>query len=206
MFTRKDFFDSRKETRHKLAPIVEGPFKVSEADTKTMVVIRGDELERVSRDRVVKAPDPTDKGPLWDEREPSRDRITEKETLGLKDLPILTGMPTPVVHLCHTREPEIPAPESLVQEALYSDRIQRGEGTPKNHYWLIDRIVNHATGDGTDWPEGTLLWRVRWYDEGKSGDSWETTDTLPHGHIVRYCSKVGTGLPDDIPTAVVGLL
>ena len=46
-------------TRHKLAPLAEGPFKVVDVTGKTVVIERPDfSVERVSRDRVVLAPRP----------------------------------------------------------------------------------------------------------------------------------------------------
>lgn len=45
---------SAKEHHHKLAPVAEGPFKVTKADNKTVVIQRSDRsVERVSRTRVV---------------------------------------------------------------------------------------------------------------------------------------------------------
>ncbi len=49
---------SEKDVRHKLAAVADGPFKVIEVDTKTVVIEKPDKtVERVSRDRVVLAPE-----------------------------------------------------------------------------------------------------------------------------------------------------
>ncbi|PXF39439.1 hypothetical protein BWQ96_10874 [Gracilariopsis chorda] len=45
-----------RRRRHKLAPIATGPHEVVEFDQDTVVIRRGKEVERISRDRVVSAP------------------------------------------------------------------------------------------------------------------------------------------------------
>ena len=57
VFVRKDAPGPAGD-RHKLSAIVDGPFRVSEVDDKTCVIIRNNaEVERISLDRVTPAPD-----------------------------------------------------------------------------------------------------------------------------------------------------
>ena len=57
VFVRRDH-TPRTESRHKLAPVADGPFEVLEANSDTVVVKTGDDVERISRDRVELAPTP----------------------------------------------------------------------------------------------------------------------------------------------------
>ena len=57
VFIRKDH-RARHEPKHKLSPIATGPYRVIDADDKTLVVEMGQRHERVSRDRVEWAPPP----------------------------------------------------------------------------------------------------------------------------------------------------
>jgi len=54
---RKEYY-SAAERKHKLAPIADGPFKVLAVDALTVTVQMADSTEKVSRDRVVEAPNP----------------------------------------------------------------------------------------------------------------------------------------------------
>ena len=60
VFIRKDYFNPKKERRHKLSPVVTGPYLVRHVDKHTVVLeIEDKTRERVSRDRVVLAPSPS---------------------------------------------------------------------------------------------------------------------------------------------------
>ena len=59
VFIRRDH-TPRTESRHKLAPVADGPFEVVGADEHTVVVKIDENVERVSRDRVELAPKPAE--------------------------------------------------------------------------------------------------------------------------------------------------
>ena len=59
VFVRRDH-TPRTESRHKLAPVADGPFEVVGADEHTVVVKIDENVERVSRDRVELAPKPAE--------------------------------------------------------------------------------------------------------------------------------------------------
>ena len=59
VFLRRDH-TPRTESRHKLAPVADGPFKVFGADEHTVVVKIDENVERVSRDRIVLAQKPAE--------------------------------------------------------------------------------------------------------------------------------------------------
>ena len=55
VFVKRDH-TPRTQTRHKLAPVADGPFRVLDANEDTVVVDIDGEVERISRDRVALAP------------------------------------------------------------------------------------------------------------------------------------------------------
>ena len=60
VFVRKDYFNPKKERKHKLSPVVTGPYLVRQVDKHTVVIqIEDKTRERVSKDRVVLAPSPS---------------------------------------------------------------------------------------------------------------------------------------------------
>lgn len=64
VFVRKEHVNPRKESRHKIAPVALGPYKVISVNEHTTVIEDGDERERVTRDRVVLAPIPPEVDPV----------------------------------------------------------------------------------------------------------------------------------------------
>ncbi|CAN8076125.1 unnamed protein product [Agarophyton chilense] len=58
VFVRVERPDKQEDSSHKLLPIAAGPFKVVVLDEDTVVIKTGEDVERVSRDRVEVAPDP----------------------------------------------------------------------------------------------------------------------------------------------------
>lgn len=58
VFIRKEYF-SKEQPKHKLAPLANGPYEVINCDNKTVVVETGNQHERISRERIVKAPLPS---------------------------------------------------------------------------------------------------------------------------------------------------
>ena len=61
VFLRKDYTNPRRESKHKLASIATGPYKVTAREANTVTIEREKlEQENVSRDRFVRAPTPMD--------------------------------------------------------------------------------------------------------------------------------------------------
>ena len=71
---------------------------------------------------------------------------------------------------------------------------------------VIDRIVEHATGDGSEpsVPVGETRYRVRWMNCGPKDDTWHHISTLPRSAILRYVNRHKLPVPDDIDTAITG--
>ena len=58
VFVRRDYANPRENTRHKLAPVATGPYRIVTSDADTIVIQDGDRHERITRDRVTPAPSP----------------------------------------------------------------------------------------------------------------------------------------------------
>ena len=88
VFLRKEQTSRTGDTRHKLAPLATGPFKVISVHGRTVVIQIGDDQERVSRDRVQVAPSPANIAPPGTQ-EPLRQLSSPYEVPnGLLDLPV----------------------------------------------------------------------------------------------------------------------
>ena len=75
VFIRKDHH-ARHEPKHKLSPIANGPYRVIDADDKTLNVAIGQRHERMSRDRVEWAPTPLpDEPPPVETAEPNDSEV-----------------------------------------------------------------------------------------------------------------------------------
>ena len=100
VFLRKDYTNPRRESKYKLVPIATGPYKVTAREANT-ITIEGEKLEqeKVSRDRVVRAPTPMDiviadseqsesGTPLTEvDAEATPDSISVNPSVGLADIP-----------------------------------------------------------------------------------------------------------------------
>ena len=100
VFLRKDYTNPWRESKHKLAPIATGPYKVNAREANTVTIERENlEREKVSRDRVVRAPTPmgiviadsvppVSGTPLTEvDVEAKPDSISVNASVGLTDIP-----------------------------------------------------------------------------------------------------------------------
>jgi len=85
-FVRKDYSNPRDDTRHKLAARVYGPFQVHSVNEHTDVLRMGDNLERISLDRVTPALSPVENEPETTNHGNDLDN-TSNALNGLADLP-----------------------------------------------------------------------------------------------------------------------
>lgn len=118
---RKD----EKETRHKLAPIAEGPFPVLRVDgaAKTVIIKRPDEsLENVSRSRVTIAPKPE-----------NDDHHNKEEPPVLIDSIIHDYPAAETTNLQHVADiPTTPADEKNLEPAVNTPNNSNGDQAPTN--------------------------------------------------------------------------
>ena len=75
---------------------------------------------------------------------------------------------------------------------------------PPSH--IIDRILNHAVGDGTvdTCPAGETRYRVRWLNGSAATDTWHALRDLPRSALLRYYKRQRLPLPEDIDDARQG--
>ena len=115
-FLRKDYKNPRRDSKHKLAPIVTGTYKVTAREANTVTIERENlEHEKVSRDRVVRAPTPmdifisdgeqTDSGtpPVEADVEATPDSTSVNPRVGLADIPKPLSEGEPQINGVHTR-------------------------------------------------------------------------------------------------------
>ena len=101
VFVRKEFFD-KENKKHKLAPIADGPYRVVSLTPDTVVLRIGEEDERVSRDRIVEAPQPLDaRSAVLESNEGTRETESEATPASGNDTTQATPSPPP-----HEEEPE----------------------------------------------------------------------------------------------------
>ena len=65
--------------------------------------------------------------------------------------------------------------------------------------YVIERIVAHRRE-----PDGSLRYRVRWYNYESSDDTWEPVSHLPRSHIIGFHRRHDLALPPNIDEAQVG--
>lgn len=68
------------QRRHNLSPVVSGPFGIIQLDSERVVIRRDDDVERISRGRVVTAPDPTPDGTSVQTAAAQREKVDSVST------------------------------------------------------------------------------------------------------------------------------
>ena len=199
-----------RDTRHKQAPIASGPYPVKAIDSKTVVIERSDgTTERVSLNRVVRAPKSSTMDEITDVLQPSTDSQLVPQQWPLQLEPGQDDLPntgTTVPPYTANNADNIPPPPPP-QETVTSD----GPGPPPRlddtQSWVIDKIVTHAYCDDSNHPHakvGEVLYRVRWYDCTPEDDTWEPVRHLPRGKILSYHKRRKLRLPDNLDEAMTG--
>jgi hypothetical protein len=177
---------------HKLESIVEGPYHVVENAGTTFRLQIGDELVRVSSDRVTCAPTAeVDIFPI---------NATNDGTSSEDDSPVPTEVAPP---LPNSPVSEPPRAERRVRFTLpkesgpSSTRARRAEtrrteppialpptGTLDwtTHEYVVDRVIDAVDRFGDE----TLVYLVRWLGYDAEDDTWEPEQNLPEHFIRRY--------------------
>ena len=217
-----------KDTRHKLAPIAEGPYKVKSVnnDAKTVVIEYNDRtVENVSRSRVVLAPEPQSMQELQEKTSP----------MTIHD--IVTGLPAPeednLKHLLApapnvqtddgqesatepTRdsqpspsEPEVPDKSDDDDDPNTADSnagdVDDTDLEPDE--FILEKILAHRKNRSSKHPTaaiGETVYRLRWTGYKPSDDSWEPIINIPRSHVLRYHKRKKLPIPDDIDRAIDG--
>ena len=217
---RKD----EKETRHKLAPIAEGPFPVIRVDTssKTVVIKRPDEsVENVSRSRVALAPKAEEYGDKTRTQlaTPLCDTITNypvPEETNLQHVSNITPIPAietpnnpPTATHDQEGNKENQSSEPPVQQKPTPNTANNTETQDEDdtEELVMDKIVSHRTNKSKKHRHaevGDLLYRIRWYDFGPSDDTWEPIAHIPRSKVLSYHRKKKLPLPDNLDDSIDG--
>ena len=122
VYVRKEYVNPHKQRKRKFSSIAEGPYEVTEANRSTIVIMNG--VERLSRDRVVRAPATLQHAPssIPSATSQSVDQTTlvssssplDRLNSSLLDLPL--GV-TPELLRTVTRVTQPPTPASYPQDA-----------------------------------------------------------------------------------------
>ena len=199
-----------KESRHKLAAIAEGPFKVKDVNkpAKTVVIEYPDRsVENVSRSRVVLAP----RGNLPKEVQQAVQPLTIQDTI--LDYPVKEDINASHIQRMTTTEQlqvqgkQLAPPEPLEKQVEATPQTCEGDKDVDTDEYVIDEIVdtrvNKSRRNRYAKP-GETLYRVRWYGYEPDDDTWEPTKHLPRSKILAFCKKKGLPIPSDIDTAMNG--
>ena len=209
-----------KDHRHKLAPVVEGPFRVTKATGNTATIERKDRsVEKVSRSRVVLAPRPPTNQEVQDILRPTKLSDSEgptNEEGNLQDLPhsqtVEEEEPRRMKTRSQTKESDSetkvantgPGPGGSVE--VEKEENQKTEESDTEEF-VIDSIVSHKVNKSRRHryaKQGENLYRVRWYGFDSDDDTWEPIKHLPRSKVLSYCSRMGFETPKNINDAVDG--
>ena len=210
------------ETRHKLAAVADGPYRVVEATPLTVVIERPYQtVERVSRDRVTLAPLPRSVEeiqeairPMTDE-ELIPDEFPVSESTNLRDLPIRRSRinqptdenPEQEHDPTENREPQRELVHDNEDDVINNNDETVIEDTDGNQEYVIERIISHGVNEDPEHPSariGETTYQVRWYGYGPEDDTYEPIRNLPRNKVVSYHKRKKLGMPQNIDDAMSG--
>ena len=192
-----------------------GPYQVRKSDPDRVVIVIGDQEERVLRDRVELAPSPVDYAPVTGLRQALqflRGTIGDGEGSAADD----EGHPnmhTPTAGGDNklTNSSEVEGVSRGSQELGSSEAqgrqkdLQEGEGndpvpeeTSENTEYVINKVIDHA------YQGEKLFFKVDWYGYAIEDATWEPIDQLPRSAAVAYFKRKALSLPAQVAQAKSG--
>ena len=191
-----------KDHRHKLAPVAEGPYRVSKSEGNTVVIELDDRsVERVSRSRVVLAPKPQTSQEAQDLLRPvalpDNGEVTNEEG-NLRDIVKRDDKPP-------NKEKQATEPEN--QSNPEDERKTEKEMEDDTEEFVIDSIVAHKVNKSRRHrfaKHGENLYQVRWYGFNANDDTWEPVKHLPRSKVLTYFRQKGLEAPRNINDAIDG--
>jgi hypothetical protein len=143
---------------HKLESLVQGPYRVMENCGTNLRLSIGDEVVRVSSDRVTRAP---------------------KRTQAIQQPRALETLAEPA-ELTQTSETVPPNPSPRVPKKVrFALPEVSSEGFEQEY--VVDRVVGAQMND-----KGRVLYQVRWFGHNPSEDAWEDKVDIRVHFIRRY--------------------
>jgi transposase InsO family protein len=191
---------------HKLESLVQGSYHVVENAGTTFRLQIGNEVVRVSSDRVTRAPTAEEDIP------PTSTANERSSSDGASPLPTEVAPPDPDSPVSGPPRTERRVRCSLPKESETSStrahrpktrRTKPSDAPPPTenpnrttHEYVVDRIVDAVDGVGV----GTLVYRVRWLGYDADDDTWEPEHNLPAHFIRRYWRNQSGASPHGRPT------
>ena len=192
-------------TRHKLAAVAEGPFPVKSVKGHTVVIVRPDgTVERVSRDRVVHAPEPLTTAqsqevtrPLTDEELTAND-FPVAEEVNLRDV---IRRPQQHQHQDTTASTP-PGPDNSIEPRPNTRRSKR---IKRQGSQLRYEASTQATPTQPDTRAQRASRRARQRDQPQPTVPTDSNDgTLPGEYVIDKVVSHGVNTDPQHPTAAVG--
>ena len=214
-----------KDTRHKLAPIADGPFPVLRVDNtaKTVVIKRPDNsVENVSRSRVALAPKSEEYTNIGEKKTPTHLDETlsnypapeETNLRHIENIPSTPGNEERDIFAERTNDnpnQTNPTQNSPTGNSPKPPRPDMKDGNPNNEdeteEFVMDKIISHRINKSKKHryaDVGDLLYRIRWYDFGPSDDTWEPISHIPRSKLISYHNRKGLPLPNHLDDSIDG--
>jgi hypothetical protein len=153
---------------HKLESLVQGPYRVVENAGTTLRLSIGDEVVRVSSDRVTRAPTRTVTPIPPPTPENSTDPVTPVPATGTNET---------------SQKPRSPRRVRFALPEVTPD--------PPDREYVVDRLVDAEMND-----RGRIRYQVRWLGYDPMEDTWEYKEELPTHFIRRYWRTKGYTTPE----------
>ena len=216
MYLRVERRDER-EHRHKLAAVAEGPYRVIEVKDSNVVIEKEDNnVERVSRSRVVLAPKPKTVEEIQEDVRPMTDEELDQNGY---PVPELTNMRDLTRSINKTDDVQ-----SLRRSCRIRQQTRRNEGVnvqtqrarvnrPRNAEmdsgaeYVIDKVVDHIINEDEGHPHakhGDMLYKVRWFGYTPEDDTFEPVHHLPRSQVLSYHRRKQMPVPSNIAKAMLG--
>ncbi len=212
-----------KEHRHKLAAVAEGPYRVIETKDTTVTIEKDDKsVERLSRSRVVAAPEPRMETEIQESVRPMTDEELNQHDYPakLKDKRVQPReknkqTPQDATELTPNRSKRGERNRNVATDTHHEDersnhdvmdeterRPHAGEGE-----FVMERIISHLINGDEEHPhakKGERLYRIRWYGYTSKDDTYEPIQHLPRSKVISYYRRKKAKIPPDIDRTMVG--
>ena len=207
---------------HKLRPKATGPYEIIKVDSHTVTILQDGLLQTVSRDRIVRAPNPpepaseqeqtTGDGNVTDDAhpQPTNERIEDDEDPEATPLPLSQPTDAPNLEENPTTMREVNDEDSASSsdkteeeqpaQPRRSKRLQSNSTeTPKVRFSAPDPPTKdkpYAFDRLIDYDKESDLYRVRWTNYSPEDDTWESPSNVPYNAVRSLHHRKRWKLPE----------